>query len=1324
MRKILFTAMSFLFCGMTLLSAQTLDEGFEGVLFPPNDWTVYNFGSTSEWHKFNGIGHSGLAGARIIGGTFTNHDDWIIAPKLTITSTTDSIHFWAENSSTSSTVNFRPRVSTSSKDTVDFTDFLSPVVVPGSGWTRFSYGLGAYNGQDIYFGLHTNSSGGANLHIDDFEGPTLFVPTCPTISMLDTNNLTSSSVEVVWDSVSNAEQYTYYLFNDGEGPGGVPIDSGSTVDTMVTINNLPFATDLEVWIVTDCGVVDSLSEIDGPITFTTPCGVIEDDYYQNFDDYLPNCWTERRGQLTDSTVFSSLFFSDWTEDGFLNNGFTGSAKSFISGTNHFEWLITPSLNLDSIPNSQISFFTGITQSWNPLPLTGGMGTDDKIRVVISTDDGITWADTNVLLAYDSTNIPSHLGDYIAISLDDYSGIVKIGFYVESTVWNSFASFFVDDFKWGVKPDCDIVTSITTDSVTVNSGYVSWDTTTFATQFIVEFDTAGFVLGTGTQIIVSGLDTMISGLDPQTEYEVYVTPICSATDTGDALLSTVFTTDCAPRVSYYVENFNTFIPQCWSETNGPLLAVSTPVATTSTWAGDGFLNVGSTGSARVNYSSGPWTDEWLVSEAIDLDSMDYAQIEFDAGITQSFSTFPDEMNPNDRLVLLVSHDDGVTWLESEALFTITPNNQPISVSPGTHYEVPVTHLSGVVKFAFFAKSNGGGGSYNFYIDNFELSEAPSCLPVTNYTQINIGDTLAEISWDNLSGAADFIIEYGEAGFDLGTGMTTTTTSTSITITGLSELTTYDFYVRPVCSSTDSAQFMNWTTFTTECLTHSTSYNQNFTTYLPNCWTEAQGELLATSSLVGTSSNWTSDGYLNSGSAGAARSRISGTDSYNWIISPTIFLGTDLKQISFDAGATALTSSNAITMPSDDKYMVVVSTDDGATWSEANKIIEFNQSFQPTHTGNNYTLSLASFVNAGNIKVGFYTHSEIANTSYQVYLDNFVFEDLDTTAADLVASGINAPDVICTGDMDELEVMIYNNGFIPVPFYPINVEIEDASGTIVYSNTSSQTTNIAKETTDTIVETTLDFLTPGTYKIISTVNASGDVNPINNKFTKEIIVSDFPNVYGGADVSICQGESVVLNASGAVSYVWNGAMPNGVEVFPSVTTDYIVAGTNSAGCEAYDTITVDVEVNLPPTIQYVNQTLLTVELYASYEWSFGGVVVGTNSTHFATANGVYTLKAITFSGCEVTNNHLVSTVGVDEISDFNIEVYPNPVKDVLTVEFKSDVQITQLSIFDMQSRRVKSFTEGSNKLDVSNLSQGIYILYGEIDGKAFQHKFTKQ
>lgn len=1324
MKKILFTALSFLLFGSTLINAQTLDEGFEGPLFPPDDWTVYNFGSSDEWMQFGGIGHSGLNGARIIGGAFTNHDDWIIAPKLSITSTTDSIHFWAENSSTSSNANFRPRVSTSNKDTVSFTDYLSPVVVPSSGWTRFSYPLGAYNGQDIYFALHTTNTGGFNLHIDDFEGPTLFVPTCPTISMLDTNNLTTSSVEVVWDSVANAEQYTYYLFYDGDGPNGVPLDSATIVDTMVTINNLPFASDLEVWVLTDCGAVDGLSEIDGPITFTTPCGNVENNYYQNFDSYLPTCWSEGRGQLTDSTVFSSSFFSDWTADGFLNNGFTGAARTFISGTNHFEWLITPSLNLDSIPNSHISFFTGVTQTWSSAPLLGNaIGDDDKIRVVISTDDGITWADTNVLLSYDTTNIPSHLGEYVTISLNDYSGLVKIGFYVESTVWNVGSSFFVEDFRWEEKPACDIVPVITIDSVDAYTGYVSWDTTTFATQFIVEYDTAGFILGTGNQMIVSGLDTVIYGLNPVTEYEVYVTPICSSVDTGAAFLSTLFTTDCAPEVSYFVEDFNVFMPNCWSETSGPLLAISTPTSTFSSWTGDGFLNVGGTGSARIQFS-GTWTDEWLVTEAVNLDSMDYAQIEFDAGITQSFSPNPDEMNVDDRLVILVSHDDGVTWLESEALFTIKQANQPISVSPGTHYEIPITHLSGVVKFAFFAESTVNNGNYNFYIDNFEISDAPTCLPVTNYTQISIGDTLAEISWDNLSGASDFIIEYGETGFVLGTGMTSTSTSTSTIITGLSELTTYDFYVRPVCSSTDSAQFLNWTTFTTECLTHSTSYDQNFMLYLPNCWSEAEGELVTSSTLVGTSSNWTSDGFLNIGSAGSARSRISGSDSYQWIISPSIFLGSDLKHISFDAGATALNNSNAITMADDDKFVVVVSTDDGATWSESNKIMEFNQSFQPSHMGDNYTLSLAAFENAGNIKIGFYSHSEIANVAYQVYLDNFVFEDLDTTAADLVASGINAPETICAGDMYELEVYIYNNGFISLPFYPIKVEIEDASGIIVYSNTSSQFTNIDKEATDTIVETTLDFLSPGTYTIISTVNASGDVSPINNNITKEIIVSDFPNVYGGADVSICQGESVILNATGATSYVWNGSMPNGIEVFPSVSTDYVVAGSNAAGCVAYDTITVDVEVNLPPTIQYVNQTLLTVELYASYEWSFGGSVVGTNSTHLATANGVYTLKAVTFSGCEVTNNHLVSTVGVDEVNEFGIQVYPNPVTNVLNIEHKSDAQINQLSIFDMQSRRVKTFSDDTEVLDVSNLSEGIYILYGTLEGKAFQYKFTKQ
>ena len=91
------------------------------------------------------------------------------------------------------------------------------------------------------------------------------------------------------------------------------------------------------------------------------------------------------------------------------------------------------------------------------------------------------------------------------------------------------------------------------------------------------------------------------------------------------------------------------------------------------------------------------------------------------------------------------------------------------------------------------------------------------------------------------------------------------------------------------------------------------------------------------------------------------------------------------------------------------------------------------------------------------------------------------------------------------------------------------------------------------------------------------------------TAEIIVTvtALTTVDAGVDVSICEGDSIQLNASGAVAYIWTPADSitdvniSNPFVFPSNTTEYIVTGTNPLGCADADSLIVS--VNLLPFVE---------------------------------------------------------------------------------------------------------------------------------------------
>ena len=82
------------------------------------------------------------------------------------------------------------------------------------------------------------------------------------------------------------------------------------------------------------------------------------------------------------------------------------------------------------------------------------------------------------------------------------------------------------------------------------------------------------------------------------------------------------------------------------------------------------------------------------------------------------------------------------------------------------------------------------------------------------------------------------------------------------------------------------------------------------------------------------------------------------------------------------------------------------------------------------------------------------------------------------------------------------------------------------------------------------------------------------------TLTVTVSAAPAVSAGNDVTICNGETVALTATGAANYTWAPAtIPNPntatINVNPANTTTFTVTGTAANGCSNTDTVTVFVQ-----------------------------------------------------------------------------------------------------------------------------------------------------
>ncbi|MBI3500225.1 MAG: gliding motility-associated C-terminal domain-containing protein [Bacteroidetes bacterium] len=95
--------------------------------------------------------------------------------------------------------------------------------------------------------------------------------------------------------------------------------------------------------------------------------------------------------------------------------------------------------------------------------------------------------------------------------------------------------------------------------------------------------------------------------------------------------------------------------------------------------------------------------------------------------------------------------------------------------------------------------------------------------------------------------------------------------------------------------------------------------------------------------------------------------------------------------------------------------------------------------------------------------------------------------------------------------------------------------------------------------------------GSYSVIVTIGSCSDTAYAN------VIVNPLPTASAGTDITITQGQTTTLIASGGGNYLWsNGETTVAAAVSPAVTTVYCVTVTNSFGCSDSDCVTVFVKI----------------------------------------------------------------------------------------------------------------------------------------------------
>src|SRR3989339_1331121 len=176
---------------------------------------------------------------------------------------------------------------------------------------------------------------------------------------------------------------------------------------------------------------------------------------------------------------------------------------------------------------------------------------------------------------------------------------------------------------------------------------------------------------------------------------------------------------------------------------------------------------------------------------------------------------------------------------------------------------------------------------------------------------------------------------------------------------------------------------------------------------------------------------------------------------------------------------------------------------------------------------------------------------------------------------------------------------------------------------------------------------------TYTLVSVTDANGCTSTINQD--RIVPVNQLPTVTANtSDNEICSGEQITLTGGGAVSYVWDNSVTDGVAFAPATSLTYHVIGTDANGCS--DTANVHVTVNPLPAITNIDNpealcnggtsslTITAVGGTGSLEFSIDGIVFTTNNIFTGMAVGNYTVYVKDMKGCTV---HQETSIGQPDV-----------------------------------------------------------------------------
>ena len=792
-----------------------------------------------------------------------------------------------------------------------------------------------------------------------------------------------------------------------------------------TLQGLSYATKYEYRVTALCG--SDTSMVSSIETFKTPCAESGLPFIENFNEEFednsgyeasPLCWFNVHGG-------SPSYSTKWARSTYNYSEGTGGlyASSGTSSYTYSEWMVSPVIALTG--NQRLTFKAKTNTS------TGSSYVD--IYALDETTNPFTSAsDTANFVLVDNLEITgTDFTRYEVILPETLTSSARFAFVINKYIANSC---FIDEVMVSDIPSCPDVLGFTAELSGVNSARVNLNTNN-GSAWRIAYGTSENNLDQYASVSsAEDFPYTIGNLEASTTYYFAAQQDCG--EEYGALSEIVSLRTPASAVTLpYVQNFDD--PDGMEE-----IMINNGTATNKWYYGallnnttdDGTPTEG--GAMYVSNDNGV-SNNYTISETSYASFSSIVQFGEESGFTLSFdwkcngeeTTYGTVYDYVAAYLLPLGTDISTLPTETSISGKLAGETtwQHASFELGAEYTNTIKQLV----FVWYNNAYSGTGEAGA-IDNIRL-EAVSCAKPQSFivsTADNGTDIDATLTINDRDEIGSYIVEYKKSSEQTWTSLEGPL-SAPYTINGLDYGTVYNIRIATYCSETDTSTFTNAVSFTTPCAAIPAPWAEEFSTQ-PDaiCWTRATALLTDTaiiqSSSFGTNSSWIYNAAtsIDGNATGKMKINIHGTSKQDWLITPSIDLGdgSTTYQLAFDVALTKW--GNPTTAPAsapDDRFAVLVSTDNGNTWSADNAIIFADNDEDAEHNFSSLNTSFQKVVYklvdsdennlSGLVRFAFYGESTESNGDNDLYIDNVEVSEWSSCepTTDLAISNVSAHSV---------------------------------------------------------------------------------------------------------------------------------------------------------------------------------------------------------------------------------------------------------------------------------------------------------------------------